>query len=76
MDVKLIAALLVIALLGAIAWNMYGMPDKRSTGERLGDAISALPSGVDAASRELKDKGPADKLGDAVKKVGEDIKNK
>ncbi len=76
MDIKFIAAILVIALLGAIAWNMYGMPDNRSTGDRIGDAINALPKGVDAASDELKDKGPADKLGDAVKKVGEDIKNK
>ncbi len=75
MSFKMILGVLAVILLGAITWNMYGMPDNRSTGERLGDAISALPNGVDAASHELKDKTPTDKLGDAVKKVGEDIKH-
>ena len=65
-------ALLVAALL---VWGVLIMPDQRTTGQKIGDAVDALPQGIDKAGRELEDRTPGQKLGDAVKDAGDDIKN-
>ncbi len=68
------AALIVIALV-IVAWAVLTMPDHRSTGQKIGDAVNALPQGVDKAGRQLENRTPGDRLGDAVKDAGDDIKN-
>ncbi len=69
-----IIGLVVVVAFFVVVWSMLTMPDQRSTGERVGDAIDALPQGVDKAARELEQRTPGEKLGDAVKDAGEDIR--
>ena len=59
--------LLIIVVLGAIAWGVLTMPDQRSTGDKIGDAVDALPQGVDKATQQLEDRTPGEKLGDEIK---------
>ena len=68
----LIAIVLVIA--AVLVWGVLVMPDQRSTGQKLGDAVDALPQGIDKAGRQLEDRTPGQKIGDAVKDAGDDIK--
>lgn len=70
--VMVIVVLAIVALLG---WMLLTMPDQRSTGQKLGDAVDALPHGVDKAARQLEDRTPGQKIGDAVKDAGDDIKD-
>lgn len=67
-------AFLLILVLAILALGVMNMPDRRTTGERVGDAIDALPQGADKAARQLERRTPGEKMGDAVKDVGEDIK--
>lgn len=64
----------VIAVIAVVAWGLMTRPDQRTAGEKIGDAVDALPQGVDKAARELEDRTPGEKLGDAVKDAGEEIK--
>jgi len=57
-----------IALLVIVAVFLLNMPDNRSGPERLGDAVEALPGGVDKAGDQLKDRNPVEKAGDALSK--------
>lgn len=69
--------LVIAALAIAIAVGGYyilNAPDQRSSGDKIGDAINELPNGVDKAVRELEDRTPGEKLEDAVKDAGDDIK--
>lgn len=68
----LIAA--VVVILAIIAYAILTMPDNRNGAERIGDAISELPNGVDKAADQLGDRTPGEKLGDAVEDTGESIK--
>lgn len=71
---KGILALVIVIAFFAVVWGVLTMPDQRSTGDKVGDAIDALPQGVDKAARQLEDRTPGEKLGDAVKDAGEDIR--
>lgn len=73
---KTLLAVVLILVIGIIAWGVLTMPDQRTSGQKVGDAIDALPQGVDKAARQLEDRTPGEKLGDAVKDVGDDIKDK
>ena len=55
------AAILVIAII-----FLLNLPDNRSSTERVGDAVEALPNGVDKAGDQLKDRNPVEKAGDAI----------
>ena len=57
-------AAVVVVLVGYL---FLTMPDHRNGTERVGDAIHDLPQGVDKASRQLEDRSPGQKLGDAIK---------
>lgn len=61
----------------ALTWGVLTMPDQRSTGDRLGDAVDSLTAGqgADKAVRQLEPRTPGEKLGDAVKDAGQDLKN-
>ena len=73
--VIVILAVGIIALAAVIA--VYLMQDNRSGSERVGDAIEALPNGVDKAANQLGDKPPAQNvernLGEAEKKINEKV---
>lgn len=63
-------ALLIILLLGGILFATYYIlttPDRRSTSERIGDAASELSNGTTKAARQLENRTPGEKLGDAIK---------
>jgi hypothetical protein len=66
---KTLIGLIVVALIAALAWSLATMPDRRSTGQRIGDAVDALPDGVDKAADQLGDRTPAERIGDSVKKT-------
>jgi len=63
---NLLAAIVVLALAFG-AYTLLTMRDQRSTTEKVGDAIHDLPQGVDKASRQLEDRTPGQKIGDAIK---------
>lgn len=71
---NVIVGLLVLLLLGLLAWTFLTTPDQRSTGQKIGDAFDALPQGVDKASRQLEDRTPGEKLGDSIKDAGDSVK--
>jgi hypothetical protein len=52
---KNLLILCLIIIVGFIAYSMMYAPDRRTAGEKVGDAID-----------QLGDRTPADKLGDAV----------
>jgi hypothetical protein len=52
----------LVVILAFIGFYVLNAPDKRSAGERVGDAID-----------QLGDRTPGEKLGDAVRDVGDDI---
>ncbi len=73
-----LTSLLVIIVLFAVAiigYRFLTMPDNRSTTDRIGDAFHELPNGADKAGRELEDRTPGQRLGDAVKDTGDNIKD-
>ena len=71
---KTLIIILVTIFLGIVIWGILTMPDQRSAGQKIGDAVDALPQGVDKAARQLEDRTPGEKLGDAIKDAGDDIK--
>ena len=58
-------AILIIAVVAVAA--VYLMQDHRSTGQRVGDAITALPQGPGKAVDKLGDQSPAQNVKDNVK---------
>ena len=73
-NTKSIFTVVVIVLILVMGFYVLNAPDRRNAGEKVGDAINALPGGVDKAARQLKDRTPAEKLKDAAKDAGDDIK--
>jgi hypothetical protein len=66
--VLIIAAIIIAAV-------FLTRPDSRTAGERIGDAAQSLENGdLKDAGRQLERRTPGQKLGDAVKDTGEDIK--
>ena len=66
----IIVAMLIVAVL--VVGAIWLMQDHRSSSERLGDAVEAVPQGLDKAADKLGDQPPAqnvtDNLKDATKK--------
>lgn len=67
-----IAAIVVILVIAGI--YMLTAPDRRTPGEKIGDAIDELGEGVGEAAEQLEDRTPAEKLGDAIEDAGDDMK--
>ena len=57
----------VIVIVAILAYGLLTMPDQRSTGQKIGDAIDAIPQGADKAERQLEDRTPGQRLGDKIK---------
>lgn len=66
--------LIALIALGAAGWIYLTQPDRRTTGQKIGDAIDALPQGLDRAINQLEDRTPGQRIGDAIKDAGENIK--
>ncbi len=62
-SITIAAILIVVVIIGYLAMTTR---ENRSVGEKFGDAIEKMDDGVDNAARELKDRTPAEKVGDAV----------
>lgn len=58
---------IVIIVIALTAYGVLTMPDRRNAMEKVGDAIHDLPQGPDKAARQLEDRTPGQKLGDAIK---------
>jgi hypothetical protein len=71
---KYLLVLSLVAIISTIAYSVLNAPDRRSAGDKIGDAMNELPNGVDKAARQLEDRTPADKLGDVAKDAGDDLK--
>jgi len=69
-----VMAVIIIAILAAVMYAFLTMPDRRTGSEKIGDAIHDLDKGPEKAARQLEDRTPGQKLGDAVKDTGDDIK--
>lgn len=74
-DNRSMVILLVIIVVGALAWGVLSMPDKRTSGEKVGDAIGALPQGAGEAAEELGNRTPAERMGDAVDDATEQMQD-
>ena len=66
--------IIVIIVIAVLAFGFLTMPDQRTDGQRIGDAIDALPQGLDKAAEKLERRTPGEKLGDAVEDAGQNIK--
>ncbi len=66
--------LAVAILLAVIAYAALIVPDRRTGAEKVGDAISELPNGLDKAARQLENRTPGEKLGDQISDFGEEVK--
>jgi hypothetical protein len=64
----------LVAVVGLVGYSVLNAPDRRSAGDKIGDAINELPNGAEKAARQLEDRTPADKLNDAAKDAGDDLK--
>ena len=73
MNPFIIVILLVVA--GMVGYYLLVTPEKRTVGEKTNDAVNELSHGVDKATRQFKDRTPAEKVGDALKDAGDDIKD-
>lgn len=71
---KTMITVILVIVVAVVGFFILTAPDRRTTGERVGDAIDALPQGVDKAARQLEDRTPAEKLGDAASEAGEDVR--
>jgi short subunit fatty acids transporter len=72
---KNLLTILIVVILVVLAYGVLTMPDRRTTTEKIGDAIHELPQGADKAARQLEDRTPGQKMGDAVKDAGDKIKD-
>jgi len=75
-NTRALLTILIVIVLAVLAYGFLTMRDQRTTGEKIGDAIDALPHGVDKAAQQLQDRTPGQKLGDAVKDTGNNVGDK
>lgn len=73
MNKKLLTILIVI-IVAVLAYVVLTTPDNRTATDRVSDAVRELPKGPDKAARELENRTPGQRIGDAVKDAGDDIK--
>lgn len=65
----------VVGFVVLVAYAIMTKPDQRSVSEKISDAYHELGKGADKAERQLEDRTPAQKLGDDLKDVGDDVKH-
>jgi hypothetical protein len=65
-NTNVIIGVLIVAVVAVAGYAMLTMPDQRSTGDRIGDAVDQLDNGLDDAARELEDRTPAERIRDDI----------
>jgi len=65
--VKWVVVVVVAAVIAIGAYSFLTAPDRRTTTERVGDAVRTLPDGADKAGQQLQDRTPSQRIGDAVR---------
>lgn len=70
---KILAIVALVVVVGIAGYYVLNAPDRRTAGDKIGDAINELPN-VDKAARQLEDRTPGEKFGDAVKDAEDDLK--
>lgn len=65
-DTKAILLTIVVIVALIIGYAAMTTRENRTVGEKVSDAVGQLDNGVDNAARELKDRTPAEKVGDAI----------
>ncbi|MGE0251856.1 MAG: hypothetical protein AB7G80_01500 [Dongiaceae bacterium] len=73
-DNRALIAALVIVVIAILGYLFLTQPDRRTTGERVGDAVEQLSDGVGDAGRELQDRTPAERLRDNAEEMKEDLR--
>ncbi|MDI7774090.1 hypothetical protein [Asticcacaulis sp. EMRT-3] len=66
-----VLAVIIIAILAVGA--VYLMQDHRGPAERVGDAVSTLPKGVDKAANKLGDQSPAQNVKNNLDNAADDV---
>ncbi|MFO0110611.1 MAG: hypothetical protein ACK52W_08775 [Alphaproteobacteria bacterium] len=61
-------------ILAVLAFYVLNAPDRRNAGEKIGDAVEALPDGAEKAARQLESRTPGEKLDDTASDAGEDLR--
>ena len=74
-DTKMLLTVVIVLVVAVAGYSVLTRPDMRSPGEKVGDAIDALPDGLDKAGRQLESRTPGEKLEDAAKDAKEDVKD-
>ena len=70
----LLLILLVVLVIGVV--YVLNLPDQRSGGEKIGDAIDNLSEGdLKNAGRALEDRTPGERLKDTANDIKEDVKD-
>lgn len=64
-----VLAVLLLVLVAIAAVFYLNQPDRRTPGQKIGDAVDALPRGPNAAAKQLEDRTKGQKLGDKIKKA-------
>lgn len=70
---KVSIALIVVIVLG-IGYYVLNMPDQRTAGQHISDAVQQLPDSPKNAVRELGDRTPGQRLEDAAHDAKQDAK--
>jgi hypothetical protein len=64
---------LIVVIVAGIAYYVLNMPDQRTAGQKIGDAVQELPNAKDAG-RQLENRTPGQKLEDAAHDEKQDVK--
>ncbi len=67
-----LASVAFVALLG-LGYMILSMPDQRSMGTKIDNAIEALPQGLDKAAEQLNDRTTGEKIEDAAQNLRNDV---
>lgn len=68
-SIATVGILLLILVIGYFLWTS---PDRRNTGEKIGDALNELQKGSANAVQKLENRTPGEKIQDVAKDMKED----
>ncbi len=75
-DTRTVSLSILLVVVAVLAYAALTTPERRTTGERIGDAVEQLDNGVDNAARELKDRTPAEKVRDSINDATDNNENR
>ncbi len=73
--IKWFLFVIILFVAGILVYYTFNIPERRSPGRKIGDAINELDSGAKKAARQLEDRTPAEKLEDTVNDAKEKVNN-